>query len=333
MEKEDILRTKISLQGDFFDMALYSGILYLWKNDYQVSLYHWDKWMDQLVPHQLPVYTESEPNQSISYRLDQLKPYYIKRITFEKPVLDFLLFNHVLYFINEDGLFTLLPTSADLSITPLAKGDFQALSLSSKDRLALSSIKNGLFEYIITSQYKFPQQDSPLIHWNTKPTADVFWDGHNLLQLNDVGQPIQRIDFTVKKKVISIAKEFSQENLHEHHNYYSSSLDLLNDNDTDSNVPLFEYLPSKQTDSIEGQIPVEFMPHHYFKSSLLTDDNFYLKEDHDGLTLISGVNNYYIWPHGSYNHFRTYPKSRNYRHHIHLLTDKTLEFYIFHVYQ
>ncbi len=334
MDKEDILRTKISLQGDFFDMALYSGVLYLWKNDHQVSLYHWDKWMDQLLPHKLPVYTESVPNQSISCRLDQLKPYYIKTITFDQPVLDFVLFNHILYFINQDGLSSVLPASADLAVTSLAKGEFHSLALSNKDRLALSSTTNGLFEYILTSQYQKTKQESSLIQWNKQPTADVFWDEHNLLQLNEAGQPIQRIDFNVKNQSISVSKQFSQDHLQEYHNYYLSSLDLHEEREAESFVPLFEYLPSKTTDNtVEGEIPIEFMPHHYFRSTLLADDVLYLDENEAGLTLILGNNDYYKWLKKDYKDFRSYPKSRNYRHHLHLLTKNALEFYIFHSYQ
>lgn len=326
MTQTNLLMTQLTLTGTFHNVSLYSGILYLWTDPKTVRLYHWKKWMDHLSLHRLPIYLEPYPLQTMTQTINDLEPYFMKEINFEYAVRDFTLFRHQLYFIHEEGLYKVDPESAHLVQEKLVSGNFHSISLSKKNRFALASLTDGIYEYIVES--------NETIHWNEHPTASVYWDEHHLLQMDEHGEPFQRIDFEQHRGKSSIARIVKKEILQPHESYYHPVLDLMDENDNQNWMPLFEYLPPQKTTSSEqttkDNVSLHVLPHPFLRSAILRKDTLYMEEKEDGLYLIWGEEPYLHLTKNQYESFHIYPKSRNYQNHLHLVTNDRMNFLIFY---
>lgn len=326
LNKKDLLMTDFTVKGTFHDMALYSGILYLWKDETSVQMYHWKKWMKQIMLSDLPIYQYALSTQFLSFHIHELEPYFIKEITFPEPIRDFFIFRHQLYYITNKGFFVVTPESALLKKELLLAGDFQALSLSEKNRVILSSMEAGVFEYFLTNQYQHSQD---VIHWDKAPTADVLWDGHNILQRNLEQEPFQLLEFHYEKNHLLLTKKREKNQLYIQENFTNTSLNLSEENKNP--VSLFEYLSTSDPSNPSGiltEISVQQLPDKYFPNSILDETILYLQEKGKGLYLLLEDEPYLIKK-DQYVKFRTFHKSHKYRNHLHLLSSDSIKFLIF----
>ena len=328
MKPDQILMTNVSLPESFHDVALYSQILYLWKDASHLSLYHYRK----PAINKLPIYLDPFPVQTVSRTSEALSNDFIKEITFNTAVRDFVLFNHVLYYLDDSGLSMIQPESAQPMSKRLVEGDFLSLSLSTKNRLALAS-KSGLFEYVLTTSYQLPDSN-PLIQWDDTPTAAVLWEGYDLIQLDEEGQAVQRLDFLYQNKELSLSGRFRGNALCESVTYFNPSFDLSEKKEDVQAMLLFDYLPSEEVMAASPAhsyqpITLPFLPHPAFGSSILEDDTLYIEETEKGLSIFLGTEPYFYLPKKDYLSFRTYPKSRNYQNHLHVLGENQTNFLIF----
>lgn len=341
MKKEHILMTQIVLEESFSDVALYSGILYTWKNPKTLHLYDWNEWMDHIFFGNLPIYQNPFPFQKISSQIDDLQKYFMKEIIFEKDIRDFFVYNHILYYIDQEGFFALAPESADVKPQLLAKGNFYFLSLSDRNRVVLSGGEMGVFEYFLSNKWNtFSEENnssSNFFQWDNTPTYSTKWDGHNLLQLDANEEPVQLIEFHLYKHIIQIENKKQREQLKQQSPYYNESLNLDYKEDTHNWDTLFQYLSVNETkgshslDAFKNpEIPVAIQPSPFFERPLLDDHTLYIEETENGLNLTMQSELYLYIPHADYIKWSTYPKSRNYQNHLHLLSNERITFFVFH---
>lgn len=341
MKKDHILMTQIFLNKSFSDVALYSGILYLWKDKKTLHLYDWNKWMDHIPFGDLPIYQNPFQFQKISSRMSEVDPYFIKDILFEKEVRDFFLYNHDLYYLTEDGFFVMTPESGDLESRLLSKKEFHSFTLSDQNRVALAGGESGLFEYFLSNKLKINSKESPILEtihqWDTTPTYFIKWDGHDLLQLDEKKNPVQLLHFHIHKNILQIEGKKEKEQLKKQSPYYNESLNLQYQKDTDNWNTLFQYLTPEETkenhslDAFQSpEISVVARPNPFFVRPLLNDDTLYIEENNQGLFFTIQNEQYLHIPHSEYTKWSTYPKSRNYQNHLHLLSEQGITFFIFH---
>lgn len=340
VKNDHILMTRIFLDQSFSDVALYSGILYLWKDKKTLHLYDWNKWMNQIPFGDLPIYQNPFPFQKISSHINDIQFCFIKEILFEKEMRDFYIYNHDLYYLTDDGFFVMTPESGNLQSELITKGKFYSLSLSDLNRVALSGGEAGVFEYLLSDKLKINSHQNPISNgvyqWDPTPTYSTQWDGHHLLQLDQNQIPVQLLQFYIHKNLLQIERKIPKKQLKEQNPYYNESLNLQYHENTSHWNTLFQYLPEEtnETDSLDAfqsrEIPVIVKPSLFFAHPLLQDDALYIEENNQGLFLTIQNEQYIHVPNTDYIKWSTYPKSRNYQNHFHLLSEQGITFILFH---
>lgn len=332
--------TRIFLEESCSDVALYSGILYLWKDKKTLYLYDWNKWMNRIPFGDLPIYQIPFPFQKISSSIDDIHSCFIKKILFQKEIRDFFIYNHDLYYLTDDGFFVMTPESGDLQSDLISNEKFYSLSLSNLNRIALSG-EAGVFEYFLSNNLKIHSNKKPIsksIHqWDSTPTYSTQWNGHDLLQLDEHQVPIQLLQFYTHKNLLRIKRKIPKKQLKEQIPYYNESLNLQYHENSSYWNTLFQYLPleeTRKTDSLDPfksrEIPVSVKPSLFFTHPLLQDHTLYIEENKQGLFLTIQNEQYLHVPHTGYSKWSTYPKSRNYQNHFHLLSQEGITFFLFH---
>ncbi|MGX7418651.1 hypothetical protein ACWOFR_07570 [Carnobacterium gallinarum] len=185
MEKEQILTTKISLKGSFFECQLYSGRLYLWTEANQLMIYDWNKWMKALNQVERPVYFEPFPFEDLHITLADLEPYLERTLPFNEPPLATALFNHQLYFSDSTGFYVLSQQHLDDPIIKLWDVPVLNIAISKNGRFALACGAAGLYEYLVSK--RFTQHSAPRIAENIYQLTDQFssrseWSQQDLIQ-------------------------------------------------------------------------------------------------------------------------------------------------------
>lgn len=321
MEKDNLLMTEVTIQGRFYDMALYSGKLYLWGNDQTLHIYRWNKWMESVVFSDLPIYQYALSTQFLSLNISNLAPFLVKEVVISPHMRDFVIFNHTLYLITDDGFYSLDTDQAEPHLNKIQSGSFHLLSLSEKNRMILVSNETGVYEY--------RSEQQKMIHWDDTPTASIVWDNHHILQLDDAKQPLQLLRFHVSKKETILLNKVSKDQLYTQQLYSNTS--LLKPHRKEETSNLFGYLSSEETaslDSLLEVVAVKEVPLPYLSAPLLDENSLYIEES-DGLYLLLDDKPYLI-AQQEYQKYRTFYKSRNYKHYLHYLTRDTLTILIFH---
>ncbi|UJF16408.1 hypothetical protein LZ578_04655 [Jeotgalibaca sp. MA1X17-3] len=333
MKKDHILMTRIFLDQSFSDVALYSGILYLWKDKKTLHLYDWNRWMNHIPFGDVPIYQNPFPFQKISTHINDIHSCFIKEILFEKEVRDFFIYNHDLYYLTEDGFFVLTPESGTLQSDLISTEKFYSLSLSDMNRVALSGGESGVFEYFLSDKNAI----SKGVHqWDPTPTYSTEWDGHHLLQLDENKAPVQLLHFYIHKNIFQIERKIPKKELKKQIPFYNESLNLQYHEETNNWNTLFQYLPPEETNETDSldvfqsrEIPVIVMPSLFFAHPLLQENTLYIEENKQGLFLMIQNDQYLHVPHTDYIKWSTYPKSRNYQNHFHLLSEQGITFFYF----
>jgi len=322
MDKFDVLLTNLSIKGTYFDVSLYSGHFYLWRNPKEVSIYHWHNLMDHLKLEQLPIYQEPLINQSLFIEERDLAPFLFKTLTFDYPVRDSFIFRHRLYYIDEEGFKVRYPENADTASTLLVKGEFHQLVIGRNDRLILVSQTEGIFEWYTKT----------LLSWDNTPTFSIELHDNDILQLNEADQPIQLLVFESQKREPYLLKKVPHEKLQLNKTFFNTSLDLHSDDGTQMEIlNLFQFL-SNEADaskkSMGNPISISKMPPRYLTTLTLNDQVLLIEENTNSLTLRFGLVEYIHL--NDYNRYRLFPKSQDYQHHLHLVSQNQVSLFMFH---
>ena len=144
MRTDPFVLTHLSIKGRFVDVALYSGILYVWKTATRLFLYDWNKLAETVPLSEYPIYMEPYPYQEIPVSADLLGAAFIRELHFEKPVTDFFLFRHSLYYSNPNALYRLPLNRKDLQRELLWQKPIQTLALSPRGHLAIGA-EDGVY--------------------------------------------------------------------------------------------------------------------------------------------------------------------------------------------
>lgn len=322
MDKFDILLTNLSIKGAYFDVSLYSGHFYLWRNPNEVSIYHWHNLMHHLKPEQLPIYQEPLINQSLFLKDRDLVPFLFKTLTFDYPVRDSLVFRHRLYYIDEEGFKVRYPENADTSSKLLVEGEFHQLIVSHNDRLILISQSEGIFEWYMNT----------LLSWDGTPTFSIELYGNDILQLDEKEQPIQLLVFESQNREPYLLRKTPHEKLQLNKTFFNTSLNLHSDDRTQIEIlNLFQFLSNDADASknvMGNPIPISKIPLRYLTALTLNDQVLSLEESTNSLTLRFGIEEYMYL--NDYNRYRLYPKSQDYQHHLHLISQNQVRLFMFH---
>ncbi|MGP6139411.1 MULTISPECIES: hypothetical protein [unclassified Jeotgalibaca] len=320
MDKADILLTNLTIKGNFYDISLYSGFLYLWKDRSNVSIYHWRKWIEHLGLQDLPIYQEPIVNQSLFLDEADLQPFLFKALHFDRPIRGNYIYRHRLYFIDETGFYVRYPEKANTSETLLMKGDFHSLDISSSNRIILVSETDGIFEWHMET----------IIPWDDTPTASIVLRGNDILQLDENDEPIQLMVFGMKKREPYLIEKIAKNKLQINTTYYKTSLNFDSDAEAVQAISLFHFLPDvdRTTTQIIGDpIKIRMIPHPNLASETLDDQYLSLSENSKGLTMRLGNDTYFSYD--EYLSYRLYPKSLDYQNHLHLISDEQISLFMF----
>lgn len=319
MDKTDILLTNLTIKGKFYDVSLYSGLLYLWKDESHVSIYHWRKWIEHLGLQDLPIYQEPLVNQSLFLEEADLQPYLFKALHFERPIRGSYIYRHRLYFIDETGFYVRHPEKADTTEKLLIKGNFHSLVISSSNRIILVSKTDGVFEW----------HRETIIPWDDTPTASVVLRGNDILQLDDTGNPIQLIVCGVKNREPYLIEKIAGNKLQINTIFYKTSFNLDSDAEAVQAISLFQFLSDDRTSTqiIGDPIKITMTPHPNLASETLDDKCLSLSENSKGLTIQLGNDTYFSYE--DYLSYRLYPKSLDYQNHLHLISDEQISLFMF----
>ena len=177
----------LSIPGDFWDVQIYRGRLYLWHYDGRLSVYDWEKLVELAYPKDkqslvvkaawlhgnslynsdvLSVFEDPEFNKLLHTQCTELAadppvitPHILKESLYgeqDNPVkelpTDTEIFNNILYLVTYEGLWSATAHRYDqrypVSSRPKKRWDAQIYSASaSHGSLALSAGDDGLFEY------------------------------------------------------------------------------------------------------------------------------------------------------------------------------------------
>lgn len=213
MDKEHLLTTKLIIDGHFHDFQLYSGKFYLWTTQKELNVYDWNKWMKQLADVDRPIYLEPQPTEQLSVTIEKLTPFLERTISFNEPIYDCAIFNHILYFSDYSGFYRYSLTKNDAEKVQIWEQPVYSISLSAKGRMALSAGEAGLFEYLLSSHYlydKLDRQKAPRIYQlNSHFASQAIWDHHDLMQYGrDQTSPTYLTQFKEQKGQLRIVDVF-----------------------------------------------------------------------------------------------------------------------------
>lgn len=320
MNEADILLTNLTVKGSFWDVGLYSGFLYLWEDARTVSIYHWQKWLDHLALCNLPVYQEPLMNQSLFLESAALDPFHFKTLRFRHPMRASLLYRHRLYYIDAVGFHFLRPENADIEPILLVKGDFHQLEITTTNRIILVSRTEGVFEW----------HKETIIPWDGTPTAGITLDADDVLQLDEGGNPIQLLTFRTSGREPELVARVPGEKLQVAATYYKTTLDLENGGEATPAFTLFHFIPPADDTaarSIGEKVAIAKKQHPYLSQSTHDDRTLWLEETNNRLIIRLGSHIYFSYH--DYRRYRLYPKSRDYRNHLHLISDEGISFFLF----
>lgn len=336
MNKDNLWITRIQLQGNYWDAALYSGLLYLWRTPRRLHIYHWRRWQNTVPLHEMPIYLSKLPVQLLNVSIGDLQPYFYKEITFSKDVRDSFVYHHRLYFLDEEGLFSLEPESAKPRRRLLVKGNFPFLTLSTRNRLILCAGNKGVFEYPLSQGYRFPDTSPRLQHWSSKPAQRAEWAGQDLVTYDEKDQPVGLLRFQIIRGRMQLVEERPFFDHRKFPTFYNEELDLTTFPTTVRAEyewgSLFHYPPTfsqqEAPKHLQG-VPLERMPNPHFSHPPLEESQLYLQEQEDGLHVLFGPEPLLHFSKEDYRKWRTYSKSRHYQHHLHLLQADSLTMLLF----
>lgn len=322
MDTFDILLTNLSIKGTYFDVSLYSGLLYLWDNPKEVSIYHWHKLMHHLTLTQLPIYQEPLTNQSLFMEESDLRPFLFKTLTFDFPVRDSFIFRHHLYFLDEEGFKERYPENADTTSKLLVKGDFHQLVIGSNYRMILVSQTDGIYEW----------HNETVIPWDDTPTFNIELHENNILQMDENGHPIQLLVFESQKREPYLLEKIPHGKLQINKTFFNTSLDFKEDTTTEVEIiNLFEFLSNDKATSektMGNPVPISKMPSHYLTTPTLDDQALSIEETENSLALRLGAEQYIHL--NDYKRYRLYHKSKDYKNHLHLISQNHVSLFMFH---
>lgn len=322
MDKSDLLLTNLSIAGSYYDVSLYSGLLYLWNSPKDVSIYHWHKLMNHLTLNQLPIYQEPLTNQSLFMEENDLRPFLFKSLAFNFSVRDSFIFRHRLYFIDEEGFKVCYPENADTTSKLLVRGEFHQAIIGNNYRMILVSHTEGIYEW----------HKGTIIPWDDTPTFSVEFHDNAILQMDEKGQPIQLLIFESQKREPYLLKKISHEKLQKNKTFFNTSLDF-----NDATAPeveainLFQFLSTDKTPSkkaMGNSVPISKMPPRYLTTLTLDDQALSIEETNNSLTLRLGTEQYIYL--NDYNRYRLYHKSQDYKNHLHLISQNHVSLFMFH---
>ncbi|MDT1939678.1 hypothetical protein [Carnobacterium divergens] len=189
MEMEQILTTKITIDGHFQDCQLYSGHLYLWNDQNNLAIYDWNKWMKSLNKVERVVYYEPRSTEYLHSSLADLEPFLEKTLQFNFPILDSAIFKHTLYYSDITGFYAYSLLDPHATKLTLWDEPVQHISVSKNGRIALSAGENGLFEYDATKKWTL-QNTSKIPHTgiyllNASFASSSEWSGNDLIQYGE----------------------------------------------------------------------------------------------------------------------------------------------------
>jgi hypothetical protein len=340
MDFEHVLRTKITINGDFQDFQLYSGKFYLWLSN-ELVIYDWNEWMKHLAYIDRTIYFEPQPTEQLILDLEALEPFKEKSIFFSEPIYDSAIFDHVLYYSDASGFYrySLISKEAQkecLSLIPV----FQ-INLSTSGRMALAAGENGLFEYLVSSYYLFTEpitQLTPrLFQLSTRYTLKTKWQNHNLIQYEKDNQiELHLLTFNEKKGLVQPVKAEPIYLNEENPANFIQELPLplsLTQPSMNSGV-LFAFEMDKITlkkDPLYRSKNIQLLTKvaSEMKKELDSLDDLIVSET--GATLNVSLHNHELLclPSATIKKWRIYSRTRNYRNQLHVLYEHNLSIYLF----
>lgn len=338
MNRENLWITQIQLKGHYWDATLYSGLLYLWRTPHKLHIYHWERWRDTIPLHEIPIYLSPLPVQLLDITIGELQPYFYKEILFSKGVRDFFVYDHRLYFLDEEGFFSLDPESAEPHPQLLAKGDFSSLILSERNRLVLCAGERGVFEYPLSARYHFPtnqRRPLPLQHWSSQPAFQAEWLGQDLAIHGKENQPTHLLRFQAAGGRVQLMVEQPVLKQQTYPTFYSKELDLAPRLESEGHEwgSLFHYPPAPSQnwllqEDLQGN-RLHRMPNPHFPHAPLEETQLYLEEREDGLHVLKGPVPLLHFQESEHLKWRTFSKSRLYQHYLQLIKEDSLSMLLF----
>lgn len=337
LELENLLVTRIKIAGSFQNVTLYSGILYLLKSPTILYLYDWNKWIQSAQIGDVPIYRDPFPSQNIEASLETLNPFFIREVDFPSALKDFFVYNHILYYIDESGFWSLSMERQDAVKQRLREGNFLELLLSNKKRVALVAGEEGIYEYLLSPAYALGlpavDEEERFYLLDATPTRHAEWHGHDLLQLNEQGQALQLLSFHHSRGQITLFAKIPATDLTAQRVYFSEELPLFQKDLTPTNA-LFTFFKHGKAAKKSNPFKQQAVPIHILSHLLFPEVTFW----NNVITVLNGekelaiqLNNAKLlaldkadilrWHH--------YDRSRYYRNHLHIVEPEQVVLYLF----
>lgn len=344
MDKEHILVTTISLQGQFLSSELYSGRFYLWTTNQQLFIYNWKKCLTILESCERPIYLEPVPYEQLTLDPVVFEDALVRSLSLTVSVIDTAIFNHILYFTSTEGLYQ-LDLSKNTSIPEqISSLSMETIQISSQGRMVCTSLTHGLFEYLLTTRYVYSNQElkkaSRFYLLDNNSTYAAEWDGQNLIQFfNKKKDAANYLSFSVKKSVIHFLRIQRLNNTSETERnriisqplpFHLSSNKLFT-----KDIKLFSFEHDKKKVKLnetyeDKNCQLRLLPSVFSKQALLDFDRFiYLREQETELTL--SFQGECLWTIAGKNikHRRLFSRTIDFQNQLHVITHKAIDLYIF----
>lgn len=345
MDKEHILITKISIREPILSSQLYSGRLYIWTVDQQLHIYSWKKCLALLQQIDRPIYLEPFPSEQLDLSLAALEPALIRSRLINETITDTAIFNHVLYMTAAEGLYRLPLNQKEAIPEQISSIPMEHLYISRLGRMVCTSKQEGVFEYLLTTRYFYPDQQAKvanrLYQIQTDHTQKVAWDAQNLIQWTDgVSPKMYYLTFAIHKGAIHFlkAKEIIdapvKENDADRIQPLPLHLSLTEPLEGDGQLFSFEEQGSQKIkvhdDYQDPFVKIRSFPSPLSQQTAVDFERFfYLDEQKDLLSLYMQDECLLSLPKESIEKWKIFDRTFDYQNQLHVITAHTLDLYLF----
>ncbi|MDN6626293.1 MAG: hypothetical protein L0K82_03660 [Pisciglobus halotolerans] len=344
MDKEHILITTISLQGQFLSSELYSGRFYLWTTNQQLFIYNWKKCLTILESYERPIYLEPIPSEQLTLDPIVFEDALVRSLSLSVSVTDTAIFNHILYFTSAEGLYQLdlsKNTSMPKQISSLS---METIQISPQGRMICTSLTHGLFEYLLTTRYVYANQEfkkaSRFYLLDNNRTYAAEWDGQNIIQFfNEEKDVANYLSFSVKKGVIKLlqTQKLNKNSEIEENRVITQPLPFhLSSNKLFSkDIKLFSFEHDKKKVKLnetyeDKNCQLRLTPSIFSRQALFDFDRFiYLRDQKTELTLSFQGERLWTIPTGNIKQRRLFSRTIDFQNQLHVITHKAINLYIF----
>ena len=344
MDKEHLLITKISLQGNFLGSELYSGRFYLWTTNQQLFIYNWKKCLAILESWERPIYLEPFPYEQLAIDPDIFEDALIRKLSLPVSVTDTAIFNHILYFTSAKGLYQLDLSKNTSTPKQISSLSMESIQISSQGRMICTSLVHGLFEYLLTTRYIYSnpklKKASRFYLVDSNGTYTAEWDGQNIIQfLNKPKDIANYLSFSVKKGTIQLlqTQKLNKTSEIDKNRLVSQPLPfhLFSKEVFTKEVKLFSFEHDKKKVKLnetykDKNCRLRLAPSVFSKQTLFDFDRFiYLREQESELTLSFQGEHLWTIQRENIKQRKLFSRTIDFQNQLHVITHKTIDLYIF----